>query len=250
MKAYICVCVSIYTHSYLPSLLSNGYQGLFPWGKADGTWSWPPTSSKCRGQRMSGAILPLPQYSFMAWCSVKAQGQLYLYIHILCHVQIFFTAKFLRRLKSGLIFMIWIWFGLYSSYTAWIENLSRTFTAVSNTRLHGNPMSSFGGGTCGRAGGRAGGRTDGRTDRHELFIIRGIRYKEKMQDDYEERLWNSITFKISTSYFTGESDKKEITESRIDLGTFIIRFTCYRWHTPLGNRDCFVVARFEVFKEV
>jgi hypothetical protein len=26
---------------------------------------------------MSGAIPPLPQYSFMAWCSVKAQGQLY-----------------------------------------------------------------------------------------------------------------------------------------------------------------------------
>jgi hypothetical protein len=23
---------------------------------------------------MSGAILPLPQYAFMAWCSVKAQG--------------------------------------------------------------------------------------------------------------------------------------------------------------------------------
>jgi hypothetical protein len=28
---------------------------------------------------MSGAISPLPQYAFMAWCSVKAQGQLYLY---------------------------------------------------------------------------------------------------------------------------------------------------------------------------
>jgi len=25
-----------------------------------------------------GAIPPLPQYAFMAWCSVKAQGQLYL----------------------------------------------------------------------------------------------------------------------------------------------------------------------------
>jgi hypothetical protein len=27
---------------------------------------------------MSGAIPPLPHYAFMAWCSVKAQGQLYL----------------------------------------------------------------------------------------------------------------------------------------------------------------------------
>jgi hypothetical protein len=29
---------------------------------------------------MSGAILPLPQYAFMAWCLFKAQGQLYLYL--------------------------------------------------------------------------------------------------------------------------------------------------------------------------
>jgi hypothetical protein len=27
---------------------------------------------------MSGAIPPLPQYAFMAWCSVQAQGYLYL----------------------------------------------------------------------------------------------------------------------------------------------------------------------------
>jgi hypothetical protein len=29
---------------------------------------------------MSGAIPPLPQHAFMVWCSVKAQGQLYLYL--------------------------------------------------------------------------------------------------------------------------------------------------------------------------
>jgi len=27
---------------------------------------------------MRGAIPPLPQYAFMAWCSVEAQGQFYL----------------------------------------------------------------------------------------------------------------------------------------------------------------------------
>jgi hypothetical protein len=27
-----------------------------------------------------GAVHPLPQYVFMAWCSVKAKGQLYLYL--------------------------------------------------------------------------------------------------------------------------------------------------------------------------
>jgi len=26
---------------------------------------------------MGGAIPPIPQYAFMAWCSVKAPGQLY-----------------------------------------------------------------------------------------------------------------------------------------------------------------------------
>jgi len=31
---------------------------------------------------MGGAVPPLPQYAFMAWCSVKkAQGQLYLYLY-------------------------------------------------------------------------------------------------------------------------------------------------------------------------
>jgi hypothetical protein len=29
---------------------------------------------------MSGAVSPLPQYGFMAWCLVKAQGQLYLFL--------------------------------------------------------------------------------------------------------------------------------------------------------------------------
>jgi hypothetical protein len=39
--------------------------GSFPEDKAAGAWSWPLTSIKCRGQRMSGAIPPLPQYAFM-----------------------------------------------------------------------------------------------------------------------------------------------------------------------------------------
>jgi hypothetical protein len=29
--------------------------------------------------RMPGAVPPLPQYAIMTWCSVKTQGQLYLY---------------------------------------------------------------------------------------------------------------------------------------------------------------------------
>jgi hypothetical protein len=38
---------------------------------------------------MRGAVHPLPQYAFMAWCSVKAQGQLYLYLYsVLCYYYI------------------------------------------------------------------------------------------------------------------------------------------------------------------
>jgi len=31
---------------------------------------------------MRGAIPQLPQYTFMAWCLVKAQGYLYLYLYL------------------------------------------------------------------------------------------------------------------------------------------------------------------------
>jgi hypothetical protein len=48
---------------------STSTRGSFPSGKAAGAWGWPlhlvPRS------RMRGAIPPLPQYIFMAWCLVK-----------------------------------------------------------------------------------------------------------------------------------------------------------------------------------
>jgi hypothetical protein len=31
---------------------------------------------------MNGSIPPLPQYASIAWCFVKAQGQLYLYLYL------------------------------------------------------------------------------------------------------------------------------------------------------------------------
>jgi hypothetical protein len=39
---------------------------------------------------MRGAIPPLPQYAVMAWCLVKAQGQLYLYLinQVSCHEEV------------------------------------------------------------------------------------------------------------------------------------------------------------------
>jgi hypothetical protein len=40
-------------------------------GAISWAWSWPLTSVQCRGQRMRGAVPALPQYVFMAWCSVK-----------------------------------------------------------------------------------------------------------------------------------------------------------------------------------
>jgi len=57
-----------------PSLLSNGYQGLFPWGQSGRGVKLTTHLHLVPGSRKSGAIPPLPQYVFMAWCSVKAQG--------------------------------------------------------------------------------------------------------------------------------------------------------------------------------
>jgi hypothetical protein len=41
---------------------------------------------------MSGAIPPLPQYAFMTWCPVTAQGQLYLLIIIIIIIIIIIAA--------------------------------------------------------------------------------------------------------------------------------------------------------------
>jgi len=57
------------------SLLSNGYQGLFPWGREDN--HSPPSSAEVKN---AWSYTSTPQYAMM-WCSVKAQGQLYLNIH-------------------------------------------------------------------------------------------------------------------------------------------------------------------------
>jgi hypothetical protein len=37
---------------------------------------------------MSGTIHPFPEYAFMAWCSVKAQGKLYLYLSPYDHIRV------------------------------------------------------------------------------------------------------------------------------------------------------------------
>jgi len=53
--------------------------------------------------RMRGAILPLPQYIFMLWCSVKkAQGQLYLY---LCLITL--TLETLMNFESEFFFLVY-----------------------------------------------------------------------------------------------------------------------------------------------
>jgi hypothetical protein len=43
-----------------PASYPMGTRGSFPGCKAGGTWSWPLTSTLCRGHRMRGSIPPLP----------------------------------------------------------------------------------------------------------------------------------------------------------------------------------------------
>jgi hypothetical protein len=50
-----------------------GTRGSFPGGKAAGVWSFIHLHLVPRS-RMRGGVPPLPQYAFMAWCLVEAQG--------------------------------------------------------------------------------------------------------------------------------------------------------------------------------
>jgi hypothetical protein len=51
---------------------------------------------------MSGAIHPLPQYAFMAWCLVKAQGQLYLFtVYARSDITVPRTVTFATRFYVG-----------------------------------------------------------------------------------------------------------------------------------------------------
>jgi hypothetical protein len=60
------------------SLLSHGYQGLFPWRQSGKGVKLPTHLHLVPRSRVRGDIPPFPQYAFMAWCSVKAQGHFYL----------------------------------------------------------------------------------------------------------------------------------------------------------------------------
>jgi len=52
------------------SLISNGYQGLFPWESSGRGVKLTTHLHFVSRSRMRGAIPPLPQYTFMACCSV------------------------------------------------------------------------------------------------------------------------------------------------------------------------------------
>jgi hypothetical protein len=53
-----------------PSKICETDRNTSRWIGRGGLTGWPPPSSS-EVKRMSGAILPLPQYAFMAWCSVQ-----------------------------------------------------------------------------------------------------------------------------------------------------------------------------------
>jgi len=47
---------------------------------------------------MSGTIPPPSQYAFMAWCLVKAQGQLYLYLYSVLECNIMGLVQYIMTL--------------------------------------------------------------------------------------------------------------------------------------------------------
>jgi hypothetical protein len=68
-----------------PAFYPMGTRGAFPGDKAAGAWSWPFTSIKCWGQRMSGAIPSLPNTSSWrgAWLKHKNTFTCPYILHIL-----------------------------------------------------------------------------------------------------------------------------------------------------------------------
>jgi len=55
-----------------------GISGSFPGGQRSRVVTLTTHLHLTPRSGMRGAIHPFPQYAFMAWCTVKAQGQLYL----------------------------------------------------------------------------------------------------------------------------------------------------------------------------
>jgi hypothetical protein len=89
-----------------------------------GAWKWPfPSSVEVKN---ACSYTSTPQYSFMAWCSVKAQGQLYFYPYIyLMSVYTIFTL-----LLPQLLYLYWqmFAFNFKTILTKWAEYLNpRTY---------------------------------------------------------------------------------------------------------------------------
>jgi hypothetical protein len=61
-----------------PASYPIGTRGSFPGGKAAGQLTTHP--HLVPRSKNEWSYTSTPQYTFMAWCSVKAQGQLYLYL--------------------------------------------------------------------------------------------------------------------------------------------------------------------------
>jgi hypothetical protein len=96
---------------------------------------------------MSGAILPIPQYAFMAWCSVKAQGQLYPHLYLtvfVCNALIseiifFITEARIMTLNSCICFTLHI----YSVAKLNRHNAPKTFIFRNAGSEYTSPPSSY-----------------------------------------------------------------------------------------------------------
>jgi len=82
MMMYLDVSVHITSNPFarlslstIPSLLSSGYQGLFPCPGSEADHPTPSTAEV----KNAWSYNSIPKYAFMMWCSIKVQGQLLLY---------------------------------------------------------------------------------------------------------------------------------------------------------------------------
>jgi hypothetical protein len=89
-----------------PSLLFNGYQGLFQWRQSGRSVKLTTHLHLVPGSRMRGNIPPLLQRTCMAWCSVKSEGQLYLFTFLPSLGNRSLSSLYLKRATTLLWFAV------------------------------------------------------------------------------------------------------------------------------------------------
>jgi hypothetical protein len=118
-----------------------GTWGSFPESKATGAWRWPLTSSA--EVKNAWSYTSTPQYAFIARCSVKAQGQLYLYQNGARQTSDVRSLYFLTGDGEVSVSFPTNFFGVYWDHTCNRVDKSRSMSLCLSPRLAFSPLHKY-----------------------------------------------------------------------------------------------------------